>query len=109
MKKELESLRPLLAQAAQSAYDNWHGHDGGACGRIAHALAAVINQEYPLYHADVFSRREEGHDLVVVGDYEVDIPYNLYEFNFDEEDRTAWAKLPGVKFKPEDITIEKGG
>ena len=113
--QRLMQLRPLMLKAAQEVYDNWDQSDefddyagGGICQDIAEAISDVVNQNFPgnFDVGTVSSVCGEQHVWCVmkVGNegFNIDVPYNTYETGAGYN----WQKIQGVKFTPNDITID---
>lgn len=109
----MKNLKVRLASAAQAVYDAWEqdeeGHDeeyggGGICHDIADAMAEALGHA-GIEAASVTQSVGEVHVFVVAkfaeGVYSVDIPPYLYE----KGSAYTWTKVPGVKFRPEDIDL----
>jgi hypothetical protein len=110
----LEALRPEMAAAAQTIYDDWEqdeeGEDcdlgtGGICDEIALALADVIGQAIP--DAEVADGGQDGDDHAWIEvmrgreSYGVDIPAGVYE----RGGGYCWRRVPGVRFGADDVQI----
>ncbi len=112
--KAPSSYIPALLAAAQGVYDAWeqdeNGEDpelgtGGICDRIAEALGGVL-AEHGYATAEGTPQGDEHANVVASADgisWLVDIPAHLYERGAGYN----WRKLPGVKFRPENLSIEK--
>lgn len=108
----LEGMRSRLAQVAQEVYDQWDqdkdGMDeelgrGGICQLIADRLSSEL--EFPTLEG---GQEGDEHATILITDwvsevYEVDIPYGLYEAGGGYK----WAKIAGVVFTPDMITITR--
>lgn len=112
--KRLMALREAMASAAQQEYDGWNQDDegideelggGGICDRISESMANVIDGS--IEGAEFRDGGQEGDDhaynYVRIGDeaFGVDIPPHVYETGGGYN----WSKIPGVKFKPDDVDI----
>jgi hypothetical protein len=115
LQQALAKLRPQLAAAAQAVVDEWEQDEdgvdeewgmGGACDRVADAMADIIAKELP--EVDVRGGGQDGDDhafLLVTRhreQYNVDIPANVYEIGGGYR----WRKIPGAFITPEDVLIE---
>lgn len=113
--ERVDALRAALAEAAQRVYDAWdqdaEGVDpelgtGGICDGVADAMAEVLGR---LDGADAVTEycQTDTHTYVVLaideGVFKVDVPAAAYETGFGY----VWRKRPGIKLKPEDVSIEK--
>ena len=109
----MNGLKVRLARAAQMVYDAWeqdeHGNDdeyggGGICHDIADAMVEVLDGS-GIESRSVSQSIGEVHMFVVAkfaeGIYSIDIPPQTYE----RGSAYTWAKIPGVKFGPEDIDL----
>lgn len=112
--QRLQALRPILAAAAQKAYDEWQQDEsgldellggGGICDIIAEYMAQILNNNGIEY-------TEGGHDgddhafLIAYDDdssYSVNIPPHVYESGGG----LNWNKLPNVVFSPDMIEIHE--
>ena len=112
-KSDIMSLRPQLAKAAQKVYDEWDqsGEDGdpelgfgGICQDIAEAIADVLNH-HDIEAGTVSQSIGEQHVYTIAklddGVFEIDI----HPYTYERGAGYTWKKVPGVKFKPEDISI----
>jgi len=113
-RRELEELKPLLAEAAQKVYDEWNqdeeGMDeefggGGICDQVSQALADVISTN--VSDVELFDGGQDGDDhawtIAQLGGeaYGVDIPPNVYESGGGY----SWRKIEGVKIQPGHIIV----
>lgn len=109
----LNSLRPLLAKAAQQVYNSWHPEDeyddfggGGICDAVSNEMAGVIYSRLRI-RAEVEEGGHEGDDhawlIVSRGEetYGVDIPPGVYETGGGY----SWEKIPGVHISPGHVNI----
>jgi len=114
--KMIQALRPQLAAAAQSVYDEWEqdadGLDfelgsGGICDRISEAMASVIVGSIPDVQIADGGAEGDDHAWLIVHDgrqgYHVDIPAHIYEHGGGY----SWTKRPDVKFSPNDVEISQ--
>lgn len=105
--QQLMVLRPQIAQAAQSVYDQWdQGEDdyGGICDEIAREVGGIIVSNL---QADVEDGGQPGDDhayVIAYNDteaYGVDIHPSVYE----RGGGYVWKKIPDAVFRPEDVDI----
>lgn len=112
--KEVEALKPKLAEVAQKEYDAWQLDDdgfdfevggGGICHLIAEELVNVL-YKHGIYRCQTVSSTHEQHVYVVgqfrEGVYLIDVPYRYYETGGG----FSWKKIPDVKFDESFINIE---
>lgn len=112
----LMALRPQMAAAAQSIYNEWtqdeEGFDeefggGGICDQISQALASIVAMN--IGDAEIEEGGQDGDDhaynVVTMGRerYIIDIPYGEYETGGGYN----WKKIPNVVFQPDHIVIER--
>lgn len=111
---EIKRLIPSLLKAAQTEYDAWEqdaeGYDeelgeGGICHLIADAHASVLTDER--IDCTTVSSTHEVHVYTVAvlpsGVWLVDIRPHVYE----RGGGYSWKKLPNVRFRASDLTIEQ--
>jgi hypothetical protein len=108
---DIKALRPELARAAQTVYDDWDESDedtyadGGICHFIAEAIVGVLDQHD--IDAQTVSSMAEVHVYTVCavkdGVFVVDVPYSLYETGGGYK----WRKRPGVTFDASDVTLDR--
>jgi uncharacterized protein YuzB (UPF0349 family) len=109
----MKNLKVQLARAAQMVYDSWEqdedGNDeeyggGGICHDIADSMVEVLNGS-GIESRSVSALVGDVHVFVVAkfaeGVYSIDIPPQTYE----RGSAYTWIKIPGVKFRPEDIDL----
>jgi hypothetical protein len=112
----VKSLLLKMAAAAQETYDDWDQDEdgmndelgaGGICQDVADAIGDVLNSAGIDVKVLDGNGIGEQHVWLAVklkeGVFEVDIPPGVYETGGGY----SWKKIPGVKFKPSDIVIEK--
>ena len=112
--ESLESLKPLLAQAAQVVYDEWEQNDegecdmygaGGICQDIAEAMCNILNNN-GFECVTVSQQSGEQHVYPIVKNNEgiwiVDIPPYIYETGGGY----CWKKISNVKFNQNSIVID---
>lgn len=112
--QELTGLRAVLANAAQSAVDEWSqdelGFDmdlgfGGVCDFVSEAMAEVITSH--IVDAEIVEGGQEGDDyswLIVLKDGQavgVDISPGVYEIGSGY----SWKKINGAKVLPSNVDI----
>lgn len=111
--QQLYSLRPLMAQAAQTVYNEWDQEDefcdygdGGICDEIAREIGGIIVQN--IAGVELTDGGMDGDDHaynIVYNDteaYAVDIPAHVYE----RGGGYSWQKIPGVTITADDVVIE---
>jgi hypothetical protein len=114
IKDIISSLKPQLAQAAQSVYDAWDQNEdgidemyggGGICDDIAREMCNVIGKNnlgsFYLYnehdyHTSIYVYSNETKEC-----YNVDISPYFYE----EGAAYTWKKIPDVEFIPNMVSI----
>lgn len=109
--EKLESLKPLLAKAAQEVYDDWNVEEydeyagGGVCHVIAEEMCSVMSDNG--IECTTFSHSiGEVHVSCIAklsdGVYSVDISPYTYETGGGYN----WKKIPDVEFSEYDINID---
>jgi transglutaminase-like putative cysteine protease len=111
----LLSLKPKLALAAQTVYDEWKQDEngycdmfgkGGICQDIADAMADILTNNV-IECSTVSQQCGEQHVYVVAktedGIYNVDIPPYLYETGGGY----CWKKIPDVEFDERYVVIDR--
>lgn len=126
LKPQIQALKPQMAQAAQSVYDQWEQggefdelNGGGICQDIAEAMASVINSniiggmaftfgyEIGDQHVAVIvmseNETDEENELLENGEaFIVDIPPWVYETGSGYN----WVKKQNISFDPGYISID---
>lgn len=101
----LNSLKPQLAIAAQTIYDEWDQEiePGGICDQIADAFNGILTQNG--IAATLGGHDGDDHAYIIAyddaGSYIVDIPNETYETGGGYN----WTKIDGVVFDEDDIMI----
>lgn len=113
LKEEINSLKPLMAAAAQEIYDSWEGEDdpelgsGGICDMISNAIGSILASNIDNLEIAEGGQDGDDHAFIVASrdneNYIVDIPYWIYESGGGY----SWKKKLGVKIKPSDVVVEK--
>jgi len=111
--RRLNSLRTLLAKAAQKVYNSWRPEDefddfggGGICDEVSNEMSDVI-YSYLKIEADIQEGGHQGDDhawlIVSKGNeaYGVDIPSRVYETGGGY----SWQKIPGIRISPRHVNI----
>jgi hypothetical protein len=112
----LDNLRPKLAAAAMSIYDDWQQIDGmdielgagGICQDVASAMTGSLSEAGFEHMYCVHASVGENHVFVVVlvpgdGVYEIDIPPSVYEVGSGY----VWKKREGITIGENDVVIGK--
>jgi hypothetical protein len=127
--ESLQDLRPKLALAAQSVYDEWDASDqefgdcevgfGGICHLIADAMASIIGDELPWACVTSVNHQDEVHVSLVVwvdpgteegeppaGDETVDaVDVDISPYRYERGGGYEWTKIENVTIRPEDVTL----
>lgn len=114
LKNKLNTLRPVMAKAAQTILDDWQqdseGWDeelgsGGICDAIANSLIDVIHEHLGI-DAVLGAPEGDDHQWIVVSNGQeaciVDIPPSIYEIGSGY----SWKKIPNVQISSQNILIE---
>lgn len=105
LQRQLESLKPQLASAAQAVFDRWVEWPDGCCDAIANAMCVIIANTLP--HVTVLDGGWEGddHATLIVHDAMtacgVDIPYYHYERGGGYD----WRPIEGARIEPHMVEI----
>jgi hypothetical protein len=109
----LMSLRPQLANAAQTIYNQWeqdpngldaHFGGGGICDEVSRAMADVVCLIPGVELTEGGQPGDDHATLIVYNEseaYEVDIPPGVYETGGGY----SWKKIPNVVIEPNDVLI----
>jgi hypothetical protein len=112
--RRLESLRSVIAAAAQKVVDEWQideeGLDpelgaGGICDRVADAIIETLYARINGIEAAPGAPEGEDHQWVVASDGKeaaiIDIPPGTYEIGSGY----SWKKIEGARIEPDDVFI----
>lgn len=113
--EKLNSLRPILAQAANQALqqclaDRQEKLSAGACGEIASAMADVLhNAGFKTQLAQITTGDEDAHEWPVVETLDGLISVDIEPETYEDPKGSRWLLRPDAKIKPTDVFITSFG